>query len=469
MKLKFEWAMNQQLDRLSFEQRRVVEDKILRGVVSRASSLMFIWAFALSFYGITSLNLFQSALPQLTLWGNIWPRLLLNTLPVLLIAYWYRRYESNTKFKAYSTIVVLPVLLVIASAIYAWPIIFSGNYKFYLYFHATNIIAISSGLSIISAPPRLVLLQILGFFVIYFGPLLNLFNSHEPLLLTMIFTDVTTISIILFAGLRITSKLRFFMASQDLLRKNTLSIFLGSSLTKAIYESTEMKFSNYSQDGLVMAIDLRGYTNFVNSYPHDVVKQFMYKFHSKAVRAITKNGGYVHKTNGDGLLVSFGIMERDEDLSENTGNKTEEDLVIAKKSICLERALKSFKKIAAVVEKLKDEFQIIETLVVGGGLDYGQIEVFIRGNEKYRQELDIDGPSIIKAVRLESFSKILNNLVDKDSSFIILDTTLLDLKSEIQTGLKMWLIDLTEHQIRDFPEIKSVLYLQRKKRLAKVA
>ncbi len=465
--------MNQQLERLSLKQKFIIEDKILRGVVSRASSLMFIWALVLSFYGITSLNLFRSAIPNLSLWENLWPRLVFNTIPTLIFAYWYKTYESNTKLKAYSTILVLPLLLVAAAAIHAWPQIFAGNYRFYLYFHATNIIAFSSGLSILSAPPRLVLWQILAFSIIYFGPLLYLFYSHEPLILAMITTDVITIGIILYAGLRITSRIRFFMASQDLLRKNALSVFLGSSLTKAIFESTEMKFSNYSQDGLVMALDLRGYTHFVHSYPSEVVKKFMYKFHSRAVRAITKNGGYVHKTNGDGLLATFGIMEKDEDFSETAGITGEQKSAAkTKRSICLQRAFKTFKKVSAIVEGLREEFQIEETLVVGGGLDYGLIEVFIRGNEKYRQELDIDGQAIIKAVRMESFSKVLNNLVDKESSFIILDTTLLDLNTEIHPGLKMWLIDLTENQIRDFPETKSVLYLQRKssrkRRLAEV-
>jgi class 3 adenylate cyclase len=466
--------MNQQLERLSLEQKIIIEDKILRGVVSRASSLMFIWALALTLYGFTSLNLFRSAIPNISLWQNLWPRLVFNAIPALIFAFWYKRYQSNTKLKAYSTIFVFPSLLVASSSVHAWPSIFSGNYEFYFYLHTTNIVAFSSGLAILSAPPRLVLWQILGFLVIYLGPLLYLFYFHEPRIFTMIITDVTTIAIILYFGLRITSKLRFFMASQDILRKKALSVFLGRSLTKAIFESTEMKFANYLQEGLVMAIDLRGYTHFVYSYPSDVVKKFMYKFHSRAVRAITKNGGYVHKTSGDGLLVTFGIMERDEDLSEIASmTGTDKSASDTKKTICLQRAFKTFKKISDIVESLREELQIEETLVVGGGLDYGSIEVFIRGNEKYRQELDIDGPAIIKAVRMESFSKVLNNLVDKESSFMILDTTLLDLNTEIRAGLKMWLIDSSENQIRDYPETKSVLYLQRnssrKRAMAKVA
>ena len=123
--------MKQQLKRLSVEQQKTIKDNILKGVVSRASTLLFLWAFVVGVYGLLSLDLFHTVLPNLSLWENLWPRLLYNSTPILIFAFWYKRYEKNTKLKAYSTIVMLPLFLVSASMVYAWPIIFGGNYKFY--------------------------------------------------------------------------------------------------------------------------------------------------------------------------------------------------------------------------------------------------------------------------------------------------------------------------------------------------
>ena len=453
--------MKQQLKRLSVEQQKTIKDNILKGVVSRASTLLFLWAFVVGVYGLLSLDLFHTVLPNLSLWENLWPRLLYNSTPILIFAFWYKRYEKNTKLKAYSTIVMLPLFLVSASMVYAWPIIFGGNYKFYFNFHATNIIAFSSGLSVISGSPAIVIWQFFGFLIIYFGPLLYLFLSKDPLMFNLILSDISMISIILFFGLRVTYRLRFFLAGEDLLRKSAAATFLGDSLTKAIYETKDMKFSGYSQEGLIMAIDLRGYTNFIQTAPSETAKSFMSKLHSIVTRLITTHGGYLHKTSGDGFLISFGIMEKEPDLSDVPGIEEEEILAsTGKKMSSYKRAFKTFNELTESIDELLSEIRVSVPLVIGCGLSYGKVDVVLRGDEKYRQELDIDGSSIIKAVRLESYSKLFNNLIDKESSFLILEPIAFDFDYK-KFGLKMWLIESKEHQIRDFPDITSVLYSQR--------
>jgi class 3 adenylate cyclase len=442
---------------LSAHELDQIKYKLLKGVVSRSSTLLFVWSFVGTVYGVLSLDLFHQFIPHLTIWENLWPRILLTGLPSLLLGFWYRNYEVRIRTKAYLTIVIMPALLLVASCIYAWPMFFDGNYDAYLYFHATNIIAMSSELAIISAPPWLVVGQALGFLLIYFGPLIVLFKDHRPLFPQLIVSDFLMIATILFFGLRAIYQLRVTLAVEDLLRRRKASSFLGKNLTKAIYESNDMKLKDRTGFGFIMSVDIRGYTKFMRDLSSDTTKLFMKDFHSMVASEIYRHGGYLHKTNGDGLIISFGIMDSDVDMSDIPGLETEEKQAAATKSRRhVKTATEAYQSIAAGVEGLRAKHGIMINLVIGAGLSAGQIDVIIRGDEGTRQELDIEGIAVIRAARLESYSKLLNKSIDSESSFLVLDPELSVWVAD--PSILRWPITNQEDQVRDFPDIKSVFY-----------
>lgn len=453
--------MDQLHNQVNALERQQINEKLNQGISLRASTLLFVWSFIAVIYGFMSMDLFRSRLPDLDVWSNIWPRLLFNTIPAILVAKWYSDYKKRPTFKAYSTIIVLPVLMLAASMIHAWPIFFGGDYDFYLYFHATNIIAMASGLALISATPQIVLLQAMAFLVIYFGPLIYFFGTVKFDLAKLIVSDVALISVILMIGLRGIYQLRLKLATEDVVRKKKAAPFLGESLAKALYESKSMEVTGYTQTGIIMAVDLRGYTTFTQISDTKMVKAFMNDYHAAVTRIVSSNKGYLHKTSGDGLLISFAVMEKDEDLSDIPG--IESDLQLASKermkSAC-KNSVETFQQIISAFEELKEKYKVPDHLLVGAGIASGEIDVVVRGDANFRQELDIDGEPIVRAVRLEAYSKLLNKMVDQSSSFLIISPELSEPASVSTDGLKVWMTNNATLAVRDYPNIQSVAYRQ---------
>lgn len=439
---------------------RALERSLLEGVVSRAGTLFFTWSFISTLYGFLSVELFRQKIPDITVWDNVWPRIVFSSLPLFLTALWYKRNTRQTVMKAYLTPLLLPFFLLCASLFKAWPLFWGGHYDFYLQFHATNIIAMTSGIFVISASPRMVLAQSLGFILIYFGPLLWLFGMNRTQLGQMIISDAIMVTIILVVTLKSIHKLRLSVAVDEHQRRKKASLFLGKNLAQAIYQTSEMVVDDFSRDGLVMSVDLRGYTKFIQSVDRAVVRAFMSDYHALVNRTISSRKSYLHKTIGDGLLITFGVMDNDIDLSDlpnsvDAHKRFEE----TKKIECLRQASEVFLGISRGLEEISMKHGISIPLVIGCGCSYGPVDVFVHGDESYRQELDIQGTAIVRSVRLEAYSKLLTVRIDSESSFLLVSPELAS-SVEPSLGFKMWMITTPNEQVRDFPEIKSILFRQ---------
>lgn len=447
--------------RVSLADKKEVEHQLLQGIVSRTSTLCFIWAAVAIVYGLASLDILRLVKPNITMFDNLWPRFLFNSLPACTIGLWYLKYKNNTTIKAYSTAIVLPALLASAASVYAWPLFWQGNYHLYLYFHASNIVAVSTALAISSGTLQIVIAQIIGFFIIFWCPVIYMFSRSLDNELTsrLIVSDFIFVAAIFIPGLYGLNKLRYKLAIADKKVKELTTSFLGSPLTKAIYEDGVEGIVNFSHDGIMLAIDLRGYTSFVHNVESKIVKAFMQKYHTIVSQAVGNNSGYLHKSNGDGHMISFGIMDSNPDISDLPGYEDEiKRSTDMKKAIYFLNSIKTFVHMLMAFEKLKDDYKINRPLLIGAGIAYGSVEVVLRGDKRYRQELDIDGETIVRAVRLESYSKVLNLKVDNDSSFLLISP---ELSSEVAgvPGVHEW-YTTGEGQIRDYPWIEKVYYRQ---------
>lgn len=445
---------------------QVIEKKMLEGVVSRAGTLFFTWSFVGLLYGFLSLDLFKQKLPNLTLWDNVWPRLIYSSLPVFCVGLFYKKSQQHTKLKAYLTVLLLPFCLMSASLIHAWPLFWAGEYDFYLQFHASNIIAMASGIFVISASPRMVLAQSLGFIVIFFGPLLGLFITQKPYLSQVIVSDAFIVTIILIITQRSVHKLRLTLAIDDHRHRQKASLFLGKNLTDAIYENQKIIPDESTQEALIMSVDLRGYTRFFQSTDSNTVRAFMAEYYSVVTKSLSTKKAFLHKTIGDGLLISFGVMDKDVDLSDlNETESLKSDVQKRRKAEWLRAATQVFCEIAQGVETLSQKHNVSLPLKIGAGCAFGTVELLVRGDETYRQEMDIQGSTIIKSVRLESYSKLLNKNIDEDSSFLMIAPELMDSVNPEQS-FKTLMIANPDQQVRDFPDIQMLLYRQWKHRWA---
>lgn len=447
----------QKPERPDSDLRKQVERRLQEEALSRTSTLLFVWAAANAVYGFVSLDLFHVVYKDLTLWDNVWPRLVVSFFCVM-IALWYQKKTQFVVPKIYLTCLILPSLLVTASMIHAWPAMWRGHYDFYLYFHATNIFAMMSGIALISGSPRLVALQGASFIIIYFGPLIYLLHQNKPLLLELILSDAVLASFVMYLGQIKVHELRYRVALNEIKRWKKASSFLGQNLATAIAETRDMTLQDYTQAGLIMSTDIRGYTRLTKEAPL-AVKAFMSEYHSVITQTVSKRGAYLHKTAGDGLLISFGVMEKRQDLSDIPG--IEHDVALAElnqKREFIRAAHAVFEEISTHLIGLKVKYQIDLPLSLGAGCSFGPIEIVVRGDERYRQELDIDGEAIILATRLEGYSKRIAGENDVNpASFFVVAPDLGELVME-ELQLNLCITDTKTTQVRDFPDLKHVFY-----------
>lgn len=454
--------MRRKVDKLSLEDSSQLDQKILSDLVGRSSTLCYFFAFAFTVYSFTSLDILRAFDTSLTLWDNLWPRVIFNGLPYLFLARWFGNHRVNSEKKAYVAMVMIPLIFVSACFIHAWPIMWQGGGELYTYVHGANVYIITMTLIIISPPARFLLIQITTFLLTFMLPLAFILNrwKENPTLVKTFVGDFSIIFLVTGFTAYQFFKLRLRVALSDFQTRKSARLFLGSHLAEAIYEEKKDFLKGYTQDGAILALDIRGYTNFVHNATPEVIKAFMQGYHELVAKTIGHWNGYIHKSSGDGHVISFGVMEREEDLAEIPGLESEQLSANERKmKHLLLHATRSFEEIVKGFDILKRQHGIGLPLLVGAGLSFGGIEVVIRGDDIYRKELDIDGESIVRAVRLESYSKYLNKSISDDSSFLVISP---EFERTIDEKLKVR-ICYTQTQataVRDYPWIKFVYYRQ---------
>ncbi len=123
-------------------------------------------------------------------------------------------------------------------------------------------------------------------------------------------------------------------------------------------------------------------------------------------------------------------------------------------------ALEMFEELIVKYEKLKQRYDISDYLKIGAALASGVIEIQIQGDEKYHQEVNIVGESIVKCVRLEAYTKFLMNQVSPDSSMLILSPEVVEkLEIDLKYNIRTWNIYGNEQSVRDYPDLKKIYYM----------
>src|SRR5207248_673796 len=108
-----------------------------------------------------------------------------------------------------------------------------------------------------------------------------------------------------------------------------------------------------------ISMDLRGYTQLVRGIGTTVSAKFMDEYHKAVSTVVGSRKGYIHKTAGDGHLVSFGLMDDLPDLSDLPG--IEDELNEAEKNRGRHFLAKAIETVDAVVRnlsRLADQFNL---------------------------------------------------------------------------------------------------------------
>lgn len=442
---------------VSKQDAKDIYKKLDQGVAQRAAHSFFVYAFVFSIYGIMSTGIISKYDPDITVFNNSWPRFLFNGLPFLWLGFYLRKNDGNPYIKTFIWAAAQPIIFVIACCIHVWPLMHTGHLELYKYFHAANMFVITFSITYV-APARRVLSAHLAIYIILFLlPLIYLTKSDNDLA-SMIVNDFICMTLGASIAGHFTYRLRKQIAFLDAQIKSTLTPLVGSAVTSAIYSQRLDNLNNKSAYGLILAMDLRGYTQFMHSAPKEVSSAFMKEYHFLVSTTVGKFNGFIHKTAGDGHLISFGLMDESADLSDIRELRFEVISAEMHKSKILAESVETmFDELIEKYEQLKTKYDVTETLCIGAALASGNIEIKIQGNQDYRLEVNIDGDTIVRGARLEAYTKLMLSQLGPESSLLVYSPEIIE-NLKCHTLLEEWTIQNSSQSVRDYPLIKRLYY-----------
>jgi len=285
-----------------------------------------------------------------------------------------------------------------------------------------------------------------------------LYRNGNHILLSTVLNDLAIAFIVsTFIALQI-YKLRLKIATFDVKVKRSATPFLGGMLTKAIYEQNDDLLKERNVNALVVMIDIRSYSEFSNKNNEKLVKNFMADYHSLVSKTFNEKGGFLHKTSGDGHMMSFGVMDESPELNElpgYTSEAIEADIKISRARFS--NAISAITTLSYQFDVLKEKYDISENISLGIGVAEGEITVSVHGDEN-RKELDINGKTIILSSRLEAYSKIIREKCAPTKSVVVMQALVSRYFSDNHRMFRKWDTIEADMKVRNFPEIDHVYY-----------
>lgn len=168
------------------------------------------------------------------------------------------------------------------------------------------------------------------------------------------------------------------------LQKSEIEIHLGQQVSRDILTTlTQEGGRSKKAEATVLALDIRGFTQFAEGLSLDEIQDFQNKFFGPVLDIINQHRGVVNQILGDGIMATFGAPSH---------NPLHADM-----------AFQSALKILEKVRQLCNE-EVIPMTKIGMGIHSGEVITGNIGNE-FRKQYSISGKAVIIAFRLEQLNK----------------------------------------------------------------
>ena len=451
------------MNKLTTEQKAEIDYKLQQGAVNRASSLSLFYAVSFVIYGFTSIDLIRRFNPNLELWTNVWPRIVFNGIPFLFFYFYFRKYKQQTKLKLLLWTLGLPAIFVAACMIQIWPLIMAGHAEVYPYVHGTNAFILTLACILVAPPPKYLISLFVIFSLTVLAPLSAFFiQQNNYALLQFLLGDFAFVFLLAGMGANMSFKLRLALATEDVLKKNKIGKFVGQMVSESIFENNESLIQSRQSNAFLISLDVRGFTHLMKKYNSAEASLFKERYHHIVAKVVGDLGGFIHKTHGDGHLISLGLMSKEVDLADVPG--IQNDMVRAekrKREAQLGRVIVMFERIFGQFEQLRDDFNIDSNVCICGAIDFGEIGLKLQGDPNVRLEFDLEGMVVIRCSRLEAYTKTLRERFQSDNSFLILSAASAAFLEPNMTFQNY----STHHQIiRDFPDETHILFKEYRRR-----
>jgi len=184
-----------QNESLSLAEVSEIENHVLEGALERASLLAYIFGICGALYGLTSLRFIQYFDSSVTLWGNLWPRFLISSVPFVSMGYIIsKKVQLSPKNRILIWVFGMPLIVMFSCFINVWEIMARGSGDIVLYAHGINIFIITSSIMAVSASPKLNFTQMIIFYLMIFLPIeFMLYRSENWLLMIATLGDLSMV------------------------------------------------------------------------------------------------------------------------------------------------------------------------------------------------------------------------------------------------------------------------------------
>lgn len=429
----------------------------LKGAVERARFISYVFAVVFTAYGFTSTEFIRRFQPEVSYFQNLWPRILLNTLPFFFLGLILQKSKLSDVVKLHLWISGFSLIVHSAAWIYVWPIALAGKPEILAYVNAANIYLFTL-IFVGVAPPNRYLFSFTSILaVIFVVPLFTVAYFGKDLVIFKLIINDTGASlasaIILSATIH---RLHIKLASLELERASSVSKFIGPVVYKALYENRKDLLETRKNSGFLLNMDIRSYTRLFQESDHHAMSAFMEQYFSMVSKTVGNYGGVIHRTVGDGHLISFGLMDDPIDLTDIPDLKAEAEAAeFRNKKSILNNAISCVQDIILNGTKLASSFTLATPFKLGAALDFGEAEIKIVGDQKHHKELDFFGSVLIRAARLEAHTKIIANQFSENSSLLIVSAEAAYFFSDaLRQGFVQ--LETVQSKIRDFPEIQKI-------------
>lgn len=437
---------------------------LLREMLRRQGLLSLVFGVAFGLYGFTSFEIIKLFKTDLTLWGNVWPRLLFNTLPYFLLAWLSRGSFFSDRTTAKIGVLAFPLIFMFACLIHVWPLMAAGHSGIYGYVHGPNIFILVITLLVLSPPTWLLQQLLITFMICFILPVVGiLLKSGNISLLKVFINDMLVMMPVTFFLARSIHKTqkRLALAEHDL--KLRITPFLGQYVASALYENRFDLLRDRKTQGLILSLDIRGFSALMRELGPIELNEFLRLYYGIIGRIVHAHGGHVHKSMGDGHLISFGVMDLP-DLSDIPD--LAEAVVQAerrRKNEVHHHALQAYFAIEKEFIELLHQFPRLpqEGLGLGGGMAFGDVHLAIYGDEVHKREFEILGETVVLSSRLEQYTKVLRaeNPAWQAGIFSVLITCDLPPVLQHESANRTWQnLKNLPVPVPDFPQVRSIFY-----------
>jgi class 3 adenylate cyclase len=445
------------MKRLTEAERKDVYGRLLKGAVYRSSLVALFFSASFVAYGFTSLATLQKFDPSITLWGNVWPRILLNGIPFVLLSLFFRKFRSQTVVKIWLWTLGFPIIMFAACTIHVWPLMLRGYVDLYLHVHAANALILVMAMIMVGPPPLFLVISSIANLVLFAVPVsMILIHLHEWFYLKFFITDMIFAYTLGALGSHMNYTLRRKLATEDVIHQRKVRKFLGNIVSESIFENNEFLVRARKKEAFLISIDIRNFTKYTKSALEAESSNFKEQYHLLVSRVVGQFGGFIHKTHGDGHLISLGLMDLEPNLSDIP--KIQSELEAAEKSRReqqLAHAVAFFEKLVLHFENLKKDLQISQNICLCAAIDHGEIGLKMLGDPNVRLEFDIEGLVVIRCARLEAYTKTLRASLNSENSFLIVSAAAAVYST---APLKLKLFATLKNPVNDFADENFVYY-----------